>query len=143
TGIPPSAWRKMPTICASVNLLFFIRISSFRIPRKFYFQTPSKNGGITTQPAKSSPEHLNTLETDRSNGFVPAWSAIIRHRVLDNQLEPINITWFVCGLVHDHQDNSLTVSRSGCRIDSSKAQATKKDRTMPDQSSLLRADRNV
>jgi hypothetical protein len=34
-------------IWASVNLLFFIRISSFRIPRKFYFQSPLKNGGIT------------------------------------------------------------------------------------------------
>ena len=34
-------------ICDSVNLLFFIKISSFLIPRKFYFQTPFIFGGIT------------------------------------------------------------------------------------------------
>jgi transposase len=47
TANPPSACFSTDMICGSVNLLFFIRISSFTIPRKFYFQIPSKIGGIT------------------------------------------------------------------------------------------------
>ena len=46
-GTPPSIWRSTPMICASVNRVFFIGISSFILPRKFYFRIPLRSGGIT------------------------------------------------------------------------------------------------
>jgi len=60
-------------ICASVNLLFFIRISSFTIPRKSYFQIPSKIGGITTALAVRNQNakwiFLNHIEQYFWQGF--------------------------------------------------------------------------
>jgi hypothetical protein len=49
-------------IWASVNLLFFIRISSFRIPRKFYFQSPLKNGGITLDDIEAEGSAENSVD---------------------------------------------------------------------------------
>ena len=36
-------------ICASVNRVFFIRISSFILPRKFYFRIPLRSGGLPAE----------------------------------------------------------------------------------------------
>ena len=45
TAIPPSAWRKVPITCASVNLLFFINISSFNDTEKIPLpKSPQKWG---------------------------------------------------------------------------------------------------
>ena len=44
-GTPPSIWRSTAMIWASVNRVFFIGISSFILPRKFYFRTPLISGG--------------------------------------------------------------------------------------------------
>ncbi len=52
-------------ICASVNLLFFIRTSSLTLPRKFYYRTPSKNGGIT------DPFGWNGVDPDVALPHVP------------------------------------------------------------------------
>ncbi|WP_205518853.1 hypothetical protein, partial [Pseudotabrizicola algicola] len=41
------AWRSTPMIWASVKRLFFIGISSFILPRKFYFRIPLTMGRIT------------------------------------------------------------------------------------------------
>ncbi|MFG6505919.1 NYN domain-containing protein [Sulfitobacter sp. Ks16] len=46
-GTPPSIWRSTPMIWASVKRVFFIGISSFILPRKFYFRIPLTSGGIT------------------------------------------------------------------------------------------------
>jgi hypothetical protein len=52
-----------------VNLLFFIRISSFKIPRKFYFQIPSKIGGITLAGTSFGSEFQKWFEVlDIGNG---------------------------------------------------------------------------
>src|SRR5271170_627874 len=47
TATPPSAWRKIARIWASLYLDSFIKISSGKMPRKFYLSIPLISGGIT------------------------------------------------------------------------------------------------
>ena len=44
-GTPPSIWRSTAMIEASVKRVFFIKISSFILPRKFYSRIPLRSGG--------------------------------------------------------------------------------------------------
>jgi len=46
-GTTPSIWRSTPMNCASVNRVFLIGISSFILPRKFFFRISFRSVGIT------------------------------------------------------------------------------------------------
>ena len=50
-------------IWASVKRVFFIGISSFILPRKFYFRIPLRSGGIT-MPRLADPVDLIILIPD-------------------------------------------------------------------------------
>lgn len=54
TGTPPSAWRRVARIWGSLYLVIFIPISSFILPRKFYFRGLLLSGRLPCQlPAHS------------------------------------------------------------------------------------------
>ncbi|WP_306401477.1 hypothetical protein, partial [Pseudochrobactrum saccharolyticum] len=73
TDTPPSAWRKIARICGSVNLVVFIKISSFIKQRKFHFQTPLIKGGITKPPVAHAatpimgPELINIASKENDD----------------------------------------------------------------------------
>lgn len=51
-------------ICASVNRVFFIGISSFILPRKFFFRIPLLKGGAITPPQTFSCRQSGDTASD-------------------------------------------------------------------------------
>jgi len=49
-------------IWASVKRVFFIGISSFILPRKFYFRIPLRSGGITEWDNRPSENEIKRFE---------------------------------------------------------------------------------
>ena len=81
-GTPPSIYRSMPMIWASVNRVVFIEIPSSILPRKFYFRIPLKSGGGAPcngpLPAQGFTVMRHCGDWLRSV-FKPHGSGVVRH----------------------------------------------------------------